>query len=160
MANITVRSNGGQPEVARREWDPSIWARELLRWDPFREMLPSFTMPEMTFNPAFEIKETKEGYSFKADVPGVVDKDIEINRTGTRLTISGKRESELEDKGETYYACERSYGSFTRTFTLPEGIDGDHIRAEMKDGVLTVLVPKLPEARPQKIAIKPETKKS
>ena len=160
MANITVRSNGGQHEVARREWDPTSWARELLRWDPFREMLPSFTMPEMTFNPAFEIKETKEGYSFKADVPGVADKDLEISRTGTRLTISGKRESEHEDKGDTYYPCERSYGTFTRTFTLPDGIDGDHIRAEMKDGVLTVLVPKLPEARPQKIAIKPETKKS
>lgn len=160
MANITVRSNGGQHEVTRREWDPSSWARELLRWDPFREMLPSFAMPEMAFNPAFEVKETKEGYSFKADVPGVAEKDIEINRTGTRLTISGKRETEHEDKGDTYYTCERSYGTFTRTFTLPDGIDGDHIRAEMKEGVLTVLVPKLPEARPQKIAIKPEAKKS
>ena len=160
MANITVRNDGSGREVARREWDPAGWARELLRWDPFREMMPSFAVPEMTFNPAFEIKETKEGYTFKADLPGVVEKDVEIDRTGTRLSISGKRESEHEDKGETYYACERSYGSFTRTFTLPDGIDGEHIRAELKDGVLTVLVPKLPEARPQKIAIKPETKKS
>ncbi len=159
MANIMVRNDGGR-EVARREWDPVSWARDLMRWDPFREMLPNFTVPEMTFNPAFEIKETKEGYSFKADLPGVFEKDIEINRTGTRLTISGKRESEHEDKGDTYYTCERTYGSFTRTFTLPDGIDGEHTRAELKDGVLTVLVPKLPEARPQKIAIKPETKKS
>ena len=160
MANITVRSNGGQSEVARREWDPTGWARELLRWDPFREMLPSFAMPEMTFNPAFEIKETRDGYSFKADLPGVAEKDLEINRTGQRLTIAGKRESEHEDRGETYYTCERTYGSFTRTFTLPDGIDGEHIRAELKDGVLNVMVPKLPEAKPQKIAIKPEAKKS
>lgn len=160
MANITVRSNGGQPEVARRDWDPTSWARELLRWDPFREMLPSFAMPEMTFNPAFEIKETRDGYSFKADLPGVAEKDLEINRTGQRLTIAGKRESEHEDRGETYYTCERTYGSFTRTFTLPDGIDGEHIRAELKDGVLDVMVPKLPEAKPQKIAIKPEAKKS
>ena len=160
MANITVRSKGGQPEVARRDWDPTSWARELLRWDPFREMLPSFAMPETTFNPAFEIKETRDGYSFKADLPGVAEKDLEINRTGQRLTIAGQRESEHEDKGETYYTCERSYGSFTRTFTLPDGIDGEHIRAELKDGVLHVMVPKLPEAKPQKIAIKPEAKKS
>jgi HSP20 family protein len=159
MADIVVRNNGGR-EVARREWEPSSWARELLRWDPFREMLPSFAVAEPTFNPAFEIKETKEGYTFKADLPGVVEKDIEITRTGNRLGISGKRESERQEQGETYYACERTYGSFTRTFTLPEGIDGEHIHAALKDGVLTVVVPKLPEAQPQKITIKPETKKS
>ncbi|MGZ3443158.1 MAG: Hsp20/alpha crystallin family protein, partial [Polyangia bacterium] len=84
MADIVVRNNGGR-EVARREWEPSSWARELLRWDPFREMLPSFAVAEPTFNPAFEIKETKEGYMFKADLPGVVEKDIEITRTGNRL---------------------------------------------------------------------------
>ncbi len=154
MADITVRNNGGQ-QPARREWDPMSWARDLLRWDPFREMMPHLQMPEMTFAPAFEIKETKEGYTFKADVPGVLDRDIDVTRTGNRLTVSGKRESEREDKGETYYAMERSYGSFTRTFTLPDGTDGEHIRADLKDGVLTVVVPKLPEAQPQKIEIKP-----
>ncbi len=123
-------------------------------------MLPSISVPELTFSPAFEVKETKEGYSFKADLPGVAEKDVEVTRTGNRLAISGKREAERQDKGETYYACERSYGSFTRTFTLPDGIDGERIRAELKDGVLSVLVPKLPEAKPQKIAIKPESKKS
>ena len=151
-----VKKNGGHAI----EYSPVRMMREMLRWDPFREMLPSFAMPEMTFNPAFEIKETRDGYSFKADLPGVAEKDLEINRTGQRLTIAGKRESEHEDRGETYYTCERTYGSFTRTFTLPDGIDGEHIRAELKDGVLNVMVPKLPEAKPQKIAIKPEAKKS
>ena len=160
MANITVRNNGGPELTTRREWDPTSWARELLRWDPFREMLPSFAMPEVAFNPAFEVKETKEGFSFKADLPGIAEKDLEVTRTGNRLTIGGKREAEREEQGDTYYTCERSYGSFTRTFTLPEGIDGEHIQAQLKDGVLSVTVPKLPEAQAQKIAIKPEQKKS
>jgi HSP20 family protein len=158
MADIVVRNNGGQP--TRREWDPVSWARDLLRWDPFREMIPTLELPEMKFNPAFEIKEGKEGYTFKADVPGVADKDIEVTRTGNRLSISGKRESEKEDKGETWYAMERTFGSFTRTFTLPDGIDGEHIHAALKDGVLTVVVPKLPEAKPQKIELKPQGRSS
>jgi HSP20 family protein len=139
------------------------WARDLLRWDPFREMAPSyanFAAELPAFAPAFEVKETKDGYLFKADVPGVLDKDLEITRTGNRLTISGRRETEKEEKQDTYYACERSYGSFTRAFTLPEGIDGDHIRADLANGVLTLLVPKTPEAQPQKIAVKPADKKS
>ena len=160
MANVTVRNqNGGQP-IARREWDPIAWARDMLRWDPFREMAPAFSVELPAFSPAFDIKETKDGYEFRADVPGVVEKDIEVTRTGNRLTITGKRESQKEEKGETFYACERSYGSFTRAFTLPEGIDSDHIRADLKDGVLTVLVPKKPEAQPQKIALKSTEKKS
>jgi HSP20 family protein len=162
MANIQVRSNGGggRELAQRREWDPTAWARELLRWDPFREMLPSSATPELTFNPAFEVKETKEGYSFKADLPGLAEKDIEVTRTGNRLVIGGKREAEREEKGDTYYTFERTYGSFQRAFTLPDGIDAEHINAELKDGVLNVLVPKLPEAQPKKIEIKPEVKKS
>jgi HSP20 family protein len=121
---------------------------------------PHLAVEAAAFSPAFEVKETKEGFQFKADVPGVAEKDLDITRTGNRLTITGRRESEKEEKHETYYTCERSYGSFTRSFTLPDGIDGDHIRADLKDGVLTLLVPKTPEAQPQKIALKPADKKS
>jgi HSP20 family protein len=160
MANITVRKEGGVP-VARAELDPMRWARDLLRWDPFREMIPSVpAFEEVAFSPDFEVKETKEGYIFKADLPGVAEKDLEITRTGTRLQVTGKRESEKEEKGETWYVSERSYGSFTRAFTLPEGIDSEHIHAELKDGVLTVIVPKAPEVQPKKIAIKGAEKKS
>ncbi len=155
MANITVRKENTGAQMARPEWDATRWARDLLRWDPFREMLPATIEYEaLSFAPAFEVKETQEGFLFKADVPGVAEKDLEITRTGNRLAISGKRESEREDKTETYYACERSYGTFNRSFTLPEGIDGDHIHAELKDGVLTLLVPKMPEAQPKKVQIK------
>jgi HSP20 family protein len=159
MANVMVRNqNGGQQVVPKASLSPTEWARDLLRWDPFREMAPSLAAFEVTtFNPAFEVKETKEGYLFKADMPGVQEKDLEITRTGNRLTIGGKREAEREDKGETYYAYERSYGSFVRAFTLPEGIDEEHIHADLKDGVLTLMVPKRAEALPQKIALKPKS---
>lgn len=160
MANVTVRNQNGGQLQARREWEPVSWARDLLRWDPFREIAPTFSVDLPAFSPAFDIKESKEGYEFHADVPGVAEKDLEITRTGNRLMVTGKRESQKEDKGETYYAAERSYGSFTRAFTLPEGIDAEHIRADLKDGVLTILVPKKPEAQPQKIAVKPAEKKS
>ena len=72
---------------------------------------------------------------------------------GNRLTISGKREAEKEDKGDTYYAYERSYGSFTRTFTLPDKTDGEHVRAELKNGELTVVVPKTPAAVAKRIPV-------
>ena len=102
----------------------------------------------------FEVKETKEGYLFKADVPGIKDNDLTINLSGNRLTVSGKREEEKKQETETYFSFERSYGSFTRSFTLPEGIDGDKVHANLKDGVLSILVPKKPEAQPKKVAIK------
>ena len=71
-----------------------------------------------------------------------------------RLIVRGKRESEKEDKGETYYACERSYGSFVRSFTMPSGVDTDNVHAEMKNGVLTIKVPKPAESRTKKVELK------
>jgi HSP20 family protein len=155
MPNIIVKKENGSASPARTaEWDPLRVAREMLRWDPFREMAPWPTSDVAVFQPAFEVKETKEAYVFKADLPGVKEQDLDITRTGNRLTVSGKREEEKEDKTDTYYAYERNYGSFTRTFTLPDGIDGDHIRADLKDGVLSLVVPKTPEAQPKKISLK------
>jgi HSP20 family protein len=160
MANIDVKNDKGGALARRTEWDPTRWARDLLRWDPFREMASLPAMEHAGFMPDFEVKENGNGYVFKADLPGVQDKDIEVTRTGNRVTISGKREYEKEDKGDTWYVTERSYGSFSRAFTLPDGIDGDHIRAELKDGVLTVTVPKMPDVQPKKIEIKGPEKKS
>jgi HSP20 family protein len=146
---------------APREADPLRW---LMRWDPFREMTPSWFGPplaEATFSPAFEVKETKDSFLFKADLPGLKEPDIEIKLTGDRLTISGKREAEREDKDDTFYTYERSYGTFMRSFTLPDGIDSDHVMAELKDGVLHVVVPKKAAAIGKTIAIKPgDAKKS
>src|SRR5690349_17782064 len=106
MSNITVqKKDGGQVETsARRDWEPFRAMRELLRWDPFREMTPIFSNEIPAYSPAFEVKETKESFVFKADVPGVKEQDLEVTTTGNRLTISGKRESEKEEKEENYYA--------------------------------------------------------
>lgn len=156
MANIDVRKNEPQdPALARaREWDPGRIMRSLLSWDPFREMAPfSLEQPMAGFAPAFEVKETKDGYLFKADLPGVKQQDIEVSYTGNRLTVSGKRDAEKQEKTDTYYTYERSYGMFTRAFTMPEGVDATRIHADLRDGVLTIDVPKKAEAQPKKIAV-------
>lgn len=161
MANVMVRKDGGEQRApVVREWDPFRIMRSLLR-DPFGEMA---MMPEaeraMSFNPAFEVKETKDAYIFKADMPGVKDSDVDVSMTGNRLTISGKRESEKEEKADAYYVYERSYGNFTRSFTMPAGVDAAHVAANLEKGVLTVTVAKKPEVQTKKIAIGGEKPKS
>jgi HSP20 family protein len=155
MANVLVRRSTPTPAPYTNEYEGfNKLMREFLRWDPFHEMAPIWPEERLAFTPAFEVKETKDGYVFKADIPGVKEQDLEITLTGNRLTVSGKRDSETQTKEETYFTYERSYGTFVRSFTLPEGADGEHIRAEMKEGVLTIQFPKLPEMQPKKIAVK------
>jgi len=156
MANI-VRRNPGQNApsyLPTTEWDPFRLMNNLLGWDPFREMSPATQQVESgMFMPRFEVKETKEGYLFLADVPGVNEKDIDISLTGNRLTISGKRDVEEHHENDRFFAYERSYGTFSRSFTLPEGTDAEHVRADLKNGVLKVLLPKKPELQPRKITL-------
>lgn len=156
MSNITIRKDPAArtPAAPPQEWDPGRWMRSFFSFDPFREMAPWANQDEaLTFAPAFEVKETKDGYLFKVDVPGVKQEDIEVHLTGNRITIAGKREAEKRAQTETYYTYERSYGSFTRAFTLPDGVDGNAVVADMRDGVLTVNVPKRPEVQPKKIPV-------
>jgi HSP20 family protein len=155
MANLTVNKVPAKPAYAATRWDPFNVVRDFMRWDPFLEIAPLAPMDRIAeFDAAFEIKEMKEGYLFKADVPGIKENDLTINLTGNRLTVSGKREEEKKQEHETYFSYERSYGSFTRSFTLPDGVDGDKVNASLKDGVLSILVPKKPEAQPKKVEIK------
>ncbi len=156
MPNILKKNETVAP-APTPSWDPFQEMKALLAWDPFRGMrTPS--IPEGQFMPAFEVKETKEGFLFKADVPGVKEADLDVQLTGDRLVIGGKRETEHTDKQDTYYAYERSYGSFQRAFTLPQGVDIEHARAELKEGVLTVLLPRTAETMPKKIAVKSQDK--
>jgi HSP20 family protein len=137
--------------------DPLQLMRDLLGFDPFRAMATvptALTQQERMFVLDFEVKETPEAYIFKADVPGVDESDLDISVTGNRLVVSGKREAEAENEGDRFYAYERSYGTFTRAFTLPEGADADRISAEMKNGVLTLSIPKRPEQQPKKVEVK------
>lgn len=154
MADITIHKNETPARQAAPTVEPFRMMRDLLRWDPFGEMTPLFTPGEPTFTPAFEVKETKDAYLFKADVPGVKEADIDVTVQGNRLIIAGSRSEEKEDKNETYYSCERRYGSFSRAYTLPEGADLNNVHADLRTGVLTVAVPKLPEVQPKKIAVK------
>lgn len=160
MSDIVVKKNGGAsaeraPLRAMRDvlrWDP---LREILRWDPFREMAPmlSQALEGVEWNPGFDVTETKDAFLFKADVPGVKKEDLEITTTGNRIQIVGKRQSEEEKKSDIVYTYERQYGDFTRSFTLPAGADIEHAKSELKDGVLTVVVPKLAESQSKKIQI-------
>jgi HSP20 family protein len=153
MANIVKSSEQGM------ELDPFKTMREWMRWDPFRAIAPSFAY-EREWLPSFEIRENGDSFLFRADLPGIAQKDLDVSLTGNRLQVSGKREAEKETKDETVYLYERSFGSFTRTFTLPEGIDAAHTRSELKDGVLTIVVPKVPAMKPKKIEVKTAGPKS
>jgi HSP20 family protein len=156
MSNIVPRKeNTGAVARPQNEWEPIRMMRDFFGWDPFREMLPTFAAGDAfpSFAPAFEVKETKEGYVFKADLPGVKTEDIDISCSGNRLSIRGKREAEKEEKNDTFYTYERSYGSFSRAFTLPAGADMEHVKAELKEGVLTIALNKKPELQPKKVVV-------
>jgi HSP20 family protein len=156
MSDIAVRKqNGGEAlgTLLRRDIEPFRLMREMLGWDPFREITPLLSSSVPAFSPAFEVKETKDSFVFKADLPGIKESDLEVTIAGTRLTLAGKREAEKEEKENTYYAYERSYGSFTRTFTLPDQVDTTHVKAELKGGELTVVVPKTTAAVAKKIPV-------
>lgn len=158
MANITVQKEGERGLTRpRQEWDPASTIRQFFGWDPFQEMTPLLRQ-EAGFIPAFEVKETKDGYLFRADLPGVKESDVEITVTGNRMSISGKREAEKEEKSDTYYTYERSYGSFSRAFTMPEAANMSSVHADLRDGVLTVHVGRKAEAQPQKIPIQAGSK--
>ena len=154
---IVRRGEGGQMTGRGREWDPFETMRQLLSWDPFQEMVPRVWRGGeergVAFVPTFDVRETKDAYVFKADLPGFKEQDLDINLTGNRLTISGKREMEKVEDNDRYYCCERSHGSFTRVFTLPEGINADQCQADLKDGVLNIHIPKSPETQPKRIQL-------
>jgi HSP20 family protein len=153
MSNPIVRRNGGEQPRSPTETEGIHW----MHWDPFRQMAPFLTGQDHPahYAPDFEVKESKDGFVFKADVPGIQEKDLEITMTGNRLTIAGKRESEKEESSDAYFVRECSYGYFSRAFTLPEGTDSSsEIRAELSQGVLTLFLPKRPELQPRHIEVK------
>jgi HSP20 family protein len=134
-------------------WDPFRTMRELFRWDPFTAASPWPLPAAASFAPDFDVKETEESFVFTADLPGVADKDLQVQLSDNRLSVAGRRESEKTEQHETFYASERNYGSFTRTFILPEGVDADKAHAQLKNGVLSIAIPKRSEAQPRKINV-------
>jgi HSP20 family protein len=118
------------------------FGRSLFAAEPqFRRQM---TWPKM---PAVDVVESEKGYEITADLPGMEEKDIEIKVTDGILTMKGERQEEKEEKKKDYYLQERSFGSFQRSFELPESVDADKIEASFRKGVLTVKLPKKAEAQ-------------
>jgi HSP20 family protein len=143
---IRTNGNGGQRALAR---DPFSLARDLLNWDPLFS-----ARPRSVFAPAFEVKETTDAFVLKADLPGVEDKDLDVAVHAGVLTVSGSRQSEERKDGESFALYERQFGSFSRSFSLPDLADAETVEAKLDNGVLTLTIGKKAEAKPRKIAIK------
>jgi HSP20 family protein len=160
MANLNIRR--GEPRQEAAVWDPLRTTEPLRSFDPmrlFRDMMGGDPFAGLVaaggaaFAPDVEIKETKDAYLVTADLPGVRADDLEVSVTGNRLTVSGKREEIERREDDRYFAYERSYGAFSRSFMMPEGADVDQLKADLKDGVLTVSVPKRAEVQARRVPI-------
>ena len=106
------------------------------------------------WQPSADIERQDNRYIVRADIPGVDPKNINVSMDNGNLVIEGKRESKTEDKRENYYRLERSYGSFYRSFNLPDAQDAKKIEAHCHNGVLEVIVPKLVAEKHKKIEVK------
>jgi HSP20 family protein len=129
--------------------DPFALARDLLGWSPFptERAVPGYTA-------RFDVKEREDAYLLTADLPGLKEGDVDISLDNRVLTIAGARLGEEKKEGETWYLYERHHGSFSRSFRLPTEIDQDKIEAKLEHGVLTLTLPKRPEAQPRKIKVR------
>jgi HSP20 family protein len=121
--------------------------------DPFRRAKAAFSGM-----PAMDVTETEKGYKVVAELPGMDEKNIEVKIANSMLTIKGDKQVEKEEEKQDYYVRERSFGSFERTFRIPDGVDLDKVDASFKKGVLTVTLPKTAEAQKaeKKITVKAE----
>ena len=139
----------------------------LVRWEPVRELSSLQNDMNRLFNtffdtptagngpvrrwiPAMDLVETEDHFVLKADLP---EEDVNIDVEGDVLTVSGERNAEHEDKREGYVRVERSYGSFRRSLTLPEGVDADAVTASFDRGVLEISIPKPEQRKPRRVAI-------
>ncbi|MGB5285410.1 MAG: Hsp20/alpha crystallin family protein [Polyangiales bacterium] len=135
----------------------------LVRWDPFEEMnrlqdhfLGGRRLSKQAFQVAVDIREEDDAFYVDAEVPGMAAEDVKVDVENKVLTLSGERKVEKEETEGTYRRVERQYGSFTRSFSLPETVDADNISADLKDGVLELRLPKKEAPTPRKIAVNAE----
>jgi HSP20 family protein len=145
----------------------------LVRWDPTRELdslqsefnrlFDSFVgngrseVRARRWVPAVDLVETDESLVLRADLPGLDKDDVTIEVKDDVLTLSGERRGEHEEKAEGYYRVERAFGRFSRSLTLPQGVEPDSIDAEFTDGVLEIRIPKPEERKPHRVAIGAES---
>jgi len=129
--------------------------REFERWfrGAFAPALGEEEASTRTWAPPVDIYENGDSLVLKAELPGINPDDVEIRVEDNTLYLKGERKFEKEVKEQNYHRVERSYGTFTRTFSLPNSIDADKVGASYKDGVLTLTMPKKEEAKPKTIKI-------
>ncbi|MDG4887916.1 MULTISPECIES: Hsp20/alpha crystallin family protein [unclassified Mesorhizobium] len=122
----------------------------------FGRDLPTFRSTAWPVAPAMDLVEKANGFEISAELPGIDEKNVDIKLANNILTIKGEKNEEKEEKEKDYYLSERRYGSFQRSFQLPEGVDADKIDASFAKGVLTVKLPKTAEAQKaeKKITVK------
>jgi len=148
----------------------------IVRWEPFRDLVSLQDRMNRLFDdsfrgvarggaaeedwalggswaPAVDIFEHEGNIVLKAELPGVDSKDVDVRVENNVLTLRGERKFDTEVDKESYHRVERAYGAFSRSFTLPTVVDTDKIKAEVKDGVLRVTLPKREEAKPKQITI-------
>jgi HSP20 family protein len=144
----------------------------LVRWEPVRELNSLQNEMNRLFStffdtptpgnggtsprrwiPAMDLVETDDSYVLTADLPGLSQEDINLEFEGDVLTLSGERRSAKEDRKEGYYRIERATGTFSRSLTLPEGVDPEAVTAKFDRGVLEVRIPKPEQRKPRKVAI-------
>jgi HSP20 family protein len=146
----------------------------LTRWDPFREMDDLQTRLNSIFGrrpnrladgnketltvaewlPLVDVSEDDKEYLIKAELPEVKKDDVKVTVENGVLTVTGERRFEKEEKDRKYHRIERSYGSFTRSFSVPDDADDSKVSAEFKDGVLTMRLAKTEKARPKSVQVK------
>jgi HSP20 family protein len=115
----------------------------------------SFTgLSSRTLMPSMDLAETEKEIELTAELPGMEEKDVQLNVVDNQLTIRGEKKNQREEKEKDYHLVERNYGSFVRTVDLPPGVDLDSIKAVMSKGVLKVTVPKPAPAQAKKIEVK------
>ena len=142
----------------------------LTRWDPYREFSSvqdrlnrlfnaSFneardeSLATASFAPAVDVYEDEHSVTLKIEVPGIDEKDIDVRIENNTLTVHGERKFDKDEKEDNYRRIERQYGSFTRTFTLPNTVDTDSVSANYEKGVLKVKLAKKTEAKPKQIKV-------
>lgn len=143
----------------------------LVRWEPIREINSIQNEVNRLFNtffdtpvtaqdtsarrwiPAMDLVETDDHFVLRADLPGISEEDVRIELEERVLTISGERKSAHESEREGYHRVERAYGAFSRSLTLPDGVDPEGVKARFDRGVLEVEIPKPEERKPRRVAI-------
>lgn len=141
----------------------------LVRWDPIRELDSLQGDMNRLFDrffegragnrsarrwiPAMDLVETEDHLVLRGDLPGLTEDDVNVEIKDNVLTVSGERKAENEEKGEGYHRVERSFGSFSRSLSLPQGVEPDQVEATFDNGVLEVRIPKPAEAKPRRVQI-------